>query len=78
MDAFIQRCHDLQEVVDGQEHFSRYSKGTKSPIPVFSGSKGPKIARSLKEIEHTFEKLLNNLETVQVLYIVYLYVHVLA
>ena len=66
VDAFIQRCHDLLEVVDGQEHFSRYSNGVKKPIPLFSGCKGPKIARSLKEIEHTFEKLLANLEAVQV------------
>ena len=70
MDAFIQRCHDLLEVVDGQEHFSRYSKGVKNPIPLFSGCKGPKIARSLKEIEHTFAKLLGNLEAVQVSLIV--------
>ena len=39
----------------------------KKPVALFSGCKGPDIARSLKEIEHSFKKLLNNLESVQVL-----------
>lgn len=52
-------------MVDGQEHFARYSHGTKHPIPLFSGSKGPEIARSLKEIEHTFGKLMSMLQAVE-------------
>jgi dynein heavy chain len=64
VDAFIQRCRDLLDVVAGQEHFARFSQGVKRPIPLFSGCKGPEIARSLKEIEHSFEKLMNSLHTI--------------
>ena len=53
------------EIVEGQEHFAHYSQGTKKPVPLFSGSKGPEIARSLKEIEHSFEKIMLSLQSVQ-------------
>lgn len=65
IDAFIQRCRDLLEIVEGQEHFARYSQGKKKPVPLFSGCKGPEMARSLKEIEHSFEKIMSSLQLVQ-------------
>ena len=34
-------------------------------MPSFSGSHGPDLARSLREIEHTFEKHLSGLKSVQ-------------
>lgn len=52
-------------MVEGQEHFARYSQGVKKPIPLFSGCKGPEIARSLKEIEHSFDKLMSSLQSVE-------------
>ena len=65
VDAFIQRCRDLLEVVEGQIHFARFSEGKKKHLPYFSGCKGPEMARNLKEIEHTFEKHLQGLKAVQ-------------
>ncbi len=34
-------------------------------MPSFSGSHGPELARSLREIEHTFEKHLSGLKAIQ-------------
>lgn len=65
VDAFIQRCRDLMEVVDGLVHFAHYSEGQKQPLPFFSGCKGPEMARNLREIEQTFEKHLLILKAVQ-------------
>lgn len=65
VDAFIQRCRDLLEVVEGQEHFARYSEGKKKPIPCFGGCRGLEVTRSWKEIEHTFEKHLAALKAVR-------------
>ena len=65
VEAFIQRCRDLLEVVEGQVHFARFSEGKKKPLPFFSGCKGPEMGRNLKEIEQTFEKHLLLLKAVQ-------------
>jgi len=65
VDAFMQRCRDLLEVCEGQVHFARSSEGKKKPIPCFPGCRGPEIARSLREIEATFEKYLGNLKAVK-------------
>lgn len=52
-------------MVEGQEHFARYSHGKKKSMPLFSGCKGPEIVRGLKEIEHSFEKHLYSLVAVK-------------
>ena len=65
VDAFIQRCRDLLEVVEGQMDFARYSEGKKKPIPCFGGCRGPEVTRSWKEIEHTFGKHLAELKAVR-------------
>jgi len=39
--------------------------GDKSPMACFAGQRGPAIARSLLEIEATFEKHLNILQSVK-------------
>lgn len=52
-------------MVEGQEHFARYSQGKKKSMPLFSGCKGPEIVRGLKEIEHSFEKHMYNLAAVK-------------
>ncbi|MGH0186895.1 UNVERIFIED_CONTAM: hypothetical protein FKN15_022868, partial [Acipenser sinensis] len=58
VDAFMQRCKDLLEVCQCQQHFARREEGNQTPLPCFTGHKGPEIARSLLEIEGTFEKNL--------------------
>ncbi len=65
VDAFIQRCKDLLDVVEGQVDFARYSDGKRKPVPSFGGCRGPEITRSLKEIEHTFDKHLARLKDVR-------------
>ncbi|KAG4103981.1 dynein heavy chain and region D6 of dynein motor-domain-containing protein [Neocallimastix lanati (nom. inval.)] len=62
LDAFIQRCKDLLEVCESQIQFARkIENGEKKPIPKFGGLKGPKIAKSLADIEVSFEKQLQSL-----------------
>ena len=46
-------------------HFARCSEGKKHPVPCFSGSHGPELARSLREIEHTFDKHISSLRSIQ-------------
>ena len=64
-DAFIQRCKDLLEVVQSQIDFARFSEGKKKPVPCFGGCRGADMTRSLREIEHTFEKHLSGLRAVK-------------
>ncbi|KAJ3206517.1 Dynein heavy chain 2, axonemal [Entophlyctis luteolus] len=62
IDAFVQRCRDLLEVCEGQIQFARkISGGEKEPIPVFGGTKGPEIAKSLEDIEIAFERKISSL-----------------
>nr|XP_015196051.1 PREDICTED: dynein heavy chain 2, axonemal isoform X1 [Lepisosteus oculatus]XP_015196052.1 PREDICTED: dynein heavy chain 2, axonemal isoform X1 [Lepisosteus oculatus]XP_015196053.1 PREDICTED: dynein heavy chain 2, axonemal isoform X1 [Lepisosteus oculatus] len=65
VDAFVQRCKDLLEVCECQQHFARREDGTQTPLPCFGGRQGPEIARSLLEIEGTFEKSLQILHSVK-------------
>ncbi|XP_064639639.1 dynein axonemal heavy chain 2-like isoform X2 [Lineus longissimus] len=65
VDAFVQRCRDLIEVCECQIHFARMEDGNKTDMPHFSGVRGPEIARSLLEIEATFERNLNILKDVK-------------
>uniref|UniRef100_H2ZI86 Dynein axonemal heavy chain 2 n=1 Tax=Ciona savignyi TaxID=51511 RepID=H2ZI86_CIOSA len=64
VDAFVQRCKDLLEVCECQRHFAR-RYGDKTALPCFAGQRGPSIARSLLEIEGTFEKHLQILRSVK-------------
>ncbi|KAI9004259.1 dynein heavy chain and region D6 of dynein motor-domain-containing protein [Gaertneriomyces semiglobifer] len=62
IDAFVQRCRDLLEVCEGQIQFARkINGGEKAPIPIFGGSRGLEIAKSLEDIESAFEKQLSSL-----------------
>ncbi|XP_021360073.1 dynein heavy chain 2, axonemal-like isoform X4 [Mizuhopecten yessoensis] len=65
IDAFVQRCKDLIGVCEAQIHFARREEGEKIDMPHFAGQKGPEIARSLLEIEATFEKNLSQLRSVK-------------
>lgn len=66
IDAFVQRCHNLMEVCEGQLQFARKSlKGKtengRAPLPAFGGSRGSEIEKSLYEIEEAFEKHIDRL-----------------
>ncbi|XP_068785621.1 dynein axonemal heavy chain 2, partial [Struthio camelus] len=63
VDAFAQRCKDLLEVCDCQQHFGRWEDGQQSPPPRFFGHRGPQLAQSLVEIEETFRKHLQALRS---------------
>uniref|UniRef100_A0ABM5EJD6 Dynein axonemal heavy chain 2 isoform X2 n=1 Tax=Pogona vitticeps TaxID=103695 RepID=A0ABM5EJD6_9SAUR len=65
VDAFVQRCKDLLEVCDSQQHFAGWEDGKKTPLPCFFGQRGPEMARSLLEIKETFNKYLKNLWNVK-------------
>ncbi|XP_059574595.1 dynein axonemal heavy chain 2 isoform X3 [Alligator mississippiensis] len=58
VDAFVQRCKDLLEVCDCQQHFARWEDGKQTPLPCFFGHRGPQMMRNLVEIEETFQKHL--------------------
>jgi dynein heavy chain len=63
IDAFVQRCRDLLEICEGQMQFARklIAEGKKMPVPIFGGSKGAEISKSLEDIERTFEQQLSQL-----------------
>ncbi|KAM4675882.1 dynein axonemal heavy chain 2 [Discoglossus pictus] len=65
VDAFIQRCKDLIEVCVCQQHFGRWEDGKQTPLPCFSGHRGPQITRNLLEIEETFQKNMLILKSVK-------------
>nr|XP_048689619.1 dynein axonemal heavy chain 2 isoform X1 [Caretta caretta] len=65
VDAFVQRCKDLQEVCDCQQHFARWEDGKQTPLPCFFGHRGPQMTRNLLEIEETFQKHLHTLRNMK-------------
>ena len=57
IDAFVQRCRDLQEVCEGQTQFARKAAGgTTGELPVFGGARGAEVSSQLLAIQTTFEK----------------------
>ena len=57
LNAFVQRCRDLQEVCEGQTQFARRAEGgATAPLPDFGGSRGPEVSSSLLSIQTSFEK----------------------
>eukprot|EP01028_Stygiella_incarcerata_P006524 TRINITY_DN2668_c0_g1_i2.p1 TRINITY_DN2668_c0_g1~~TRINITY_DN2668_c0_g1_i2.p1 ORF type:complete len:4588 (-),score=1267.00 TRINITY_DN2668_c0_g1_i2:3353-17116(-) len=68
MDAFVQRCKDLLDVCDGQIQFIRktlrtHPGGKEGELPVFGGSKGTEITKSLRDIQFGFEKQIGILRS---------------
>jgi len=61
VDAFLQRCHNLLEVCDGQIHFGRKDGAAKRPLPCLGGTKGQEIQASLTGIEQSFVRSLDPL-----------------
>jgi dynein heavy chain len=57
IDAFVQRCRDLQEVCEGQTQFARRAAGGKTAeLPVFGGARGAEVSSQLLAIQASFEK----------------------
>ena len=56
IDAFLQRCNDLLEVCQAQRQFA-----PQAPLPVFGGTKGPEIRKSIVDIQDSFQRLVSNL-----------------
>ena len=64
VDAFVQRCRDLQEVCEGQVQFSRRDNVPESQIrsgeptefPAFGASHGPETLKGLQDIESDFQR----------------------
>lgn len=67
VDAFVQRCKDLQDVCEGQVQFARRcGPGTaKTPLPPFGGSRGQDIQRSLQQIDDDFSSYVASLRGLQ-------------
>ena len=66
LNAFVQRCKDLQEVCEGLTQFCRRTAGGGSlPLPDFGGSRGAEVGTSLLSIETQFGKLVALLRGVQ-------------
>uniref|UniRef100_A0A7S1KLH4 Dynein-1, subspecies f n=1 Tax=Percolomonas cosmopolitus TaxID=63605 RepID=A0A7S1KLH4_9EUKA len=65
IDAFVQRCNDLNEVCEAQIQFgAKGADETANGLPAFAGTKGPEITKSLLDIRHQFEKLVQELRNV--------------
>ena len=61
IDAFVQRCKDLEEVCDGKIQFSRSEDEN---LPVFGGMQGPSISRAIVGLGQQFERYMSSLRSV--------------
>ena len=59
IDAFVQRCRDLNEVCECQLQFAK--KDPNIVMPEFSGTKGSEITNNLNQLERTFAKKLETI-----------------
>lgn len=59
VDAFVQRCHELKDICEGQLQFAR--KGADNQLPHFGGSRGPEIVNILEEIKLAFRKYIDKI-----------------
>lgn len=53
IDAFVQRCKDMLEVCWAEMQFA-----PKTELPLFGGTRGPEITKSLLDIQVSFQKLV--------------------
>ncbi|CBZ54592.1 GF18580, related [Neospora caninum Liverpool] len=59
IDAFVQRCCDLLEVCECQQHFN--TRAQQIVLPMFGGLRFKEVTRSIYEIEDAFAKALRKL-----------------
>jgi dynein heavy chain len=65
IDSFVQRCHNLQEVCEGQKQFARRGPGgVTADLPVFGGAHGSEVATQILMIQSTYEKEISRLRCV--------------
>ncbi|KAK9823872.1 hypothetical protein WJX72_006072 [[Myrmecia] bisecta] len=57
IDAFVQRCRDLLEVCEAQMQFAPHTE-----LPVFGGTRGPEVSKSIMDIQASFQKLMAGLK----------------
>ena len=72
LNAFVQRCKDLQEVCEGQTQFARRGEDVDEEgarivvthaLPDFGGSRGPEVSSSLLSIQASFDKSIGALRS---------------
>ena len=65
IDAFVQRCHDLQGVGVGQLQVARRGPGgVTADLPVFGGAHGSEVATQILMIQSSYEKEISRLRYV--------------
>ena len=65
IEAFTRRCRDLLEVCEGQVQFTRRSRdGSQISMPVFGGTRGPHILKSLVDNEAVFATHVQKLRNI--------------
>lgn len=68
VDAFVQRCRDLVEVCEGKLQFTRTPdtmENTANGLPIFNGTRGPEISKSIIELEYSFKKYMDQLKEIE-------------
>ena len=64
IDAFMQRCRDLQDIADCQSQFARWLDGEKAPVPNIGDGESP-LSSGLENIEKIYDKCLQSLYEVK-------------
>lgn len=57
LQAFTQRCRDLQDICDAAQQFA-----PAAPLPVFGGARGSEFERAVLEVRTSFAGLLGGLQ----------------
>lgn len=61
VEAFIQRCVDLNQICEGQLQFARKDSESQA-LPHFGGTRGHEIVKNLLEIERSFKKNIERIK----------------
>ncbi len=56
-----QRCNDLLEVCEAQLQFA-----PRTALPVFGGTKGPEVRKSILDIQAAFKRLVDGLRSLDI------------
>ena len=64
IDAFMQRCRDLQDIADCQAQFARWLDGEKAPVPNIGDGESP-LSSGLENIEKIYDQCLQSLYEVK-------------
>ena len=64
VDAFVQRCMDLQQICKGQLQFARKDIENQA-LPHFGGTRGREITENIREIERGFNKQIDRIRNLE-------------